>query len=266
MYKNKIFRVLKHLKKCGNPYYQFYDNFQSFKARCKEQDNEGHQLIFGDDNEDNEEQIDSGDEEAIADDDEELLSKNDEVEETDNVNMDTIRRHQFDHNRNTYMTNNYPEMLTDENERKQTRELSFAPAEGNHPTNILNEKDWDIKSWPALHPDGRFGHHHKRKTKLTYQYYFCQRILNQDQRFSKSPGFIFAAAAYIEQKQLTNKANISYMRGKKGENTEGKGQYNLEAAFTIFDGIKNTPKYWQKVKFDMIAKLEIWVLFTFSLH
>ena len=33
-------------------------------------------------------------------------------------------------------------------------------------------------------------------------------------------------------------------------------QYNLEDAFTTFDGIKNTPRYWQKVKYDMIAKLE----------
>ena len=79
---DKIFRVLKHLKKCGNPYYKFYDDFQSYKARCKEQDNQGHQLIFGGDNEENEEQIYSGDEEAIGDDDEELLSEKDQVEET----------------------------------------------------------------------------------------------------------------------------------------------------------------------------------------
>ena len=66
-----------------------------------------------------------------------------------------------------------------------------------------------------MHPDGQFGLHHKRKVRLTEQQYFAQRILNQDPRFSKSPSYIFAAAAYIEQKQLSNKANISYMRGKK---------------------------------------------------
>jgi hypothetical protein len=254
----KIFRVLKHLKQCGNPYYQFYDDFKSYKERCKEQDSQGHQLIFGDDNKDNVEEINSEEEEDhnIDDEDDELPNDNDEAEETNNISKDTIRRHQFDHNRNTCMTNNYPEMFTDENGRKNSSELSFAPAEGNHPTNLLDEKDWDIKSWPALHPDGRFGLHHKRKTKLTDQQYFCQRILNQEQRFSKSPGYIFAAAAYIEQKQLTSKANISYMRGRKNESTDGKAEYNLDDAFTTFDGIKNTPKYWQKVKYDMIAKLE----------
>ena len=147
-------------------------------------------------------------------------------------------------------------MFTDKNGRQITRELAFAPAEGNHPTNLLGEKDWDVKSWPGLHPDAKFGLHHKRKVRLTDQQYFGQRILNEDQRFSKSPGYTFAAAAYIEQKQLSSKANISFMRGNKSVSTEGRVQYQLDDAFTTFDGIKNTPKYWQKVKFDMIAKLE----------
>ena len=46
------------------------------------------------------------------------------------------------------------------------------------------------------------------------------------------------------------------MRGNRSVNTEGVAQYHLDDAFTTFDGIKNTPKYWQKVKYDMIAKLE----------
>ena len=46
------------------------------------------------------------------------------------------------------------------------------------------------------------------------------------------------------------------MRGQKSTSAEGTTQYQLEDAFTTFDGIKNTPKYWQKVKYDMIAKLE----------
>ena len=120
----------------------------------------------------------------------------------------------------------------------------------------MTEKDWDIKSWPALHPDGKYGLHHKRRKKLSDQQYLGQRILNSDLRFSKSPGFIFAAAAYIEQKQLTSKANISFMRGRKTVSKEGMQQYELDDAFTTFEGVKHTPKYWQKVKYDMIAKLE----------
>ena len=68
------------------------------------------------------------------------------------------------------------------------------------------------------------------------------RILHRDTRFSKSPGYIFAAAAYIEQKQLMSKANISFMRGRKNATAKGAPQYELDDAFTTFDGIKNTGK------------------------
>ena len=148
-------------------------------------------------------------------------------------------------------------MFLDENGQrgKSSKELKFAPAEGNKPINLLNERDWDIKSWPFLHPNGHFGLHHKRKVKLTDQQYFSQRILNKDNRFSSSPGYVFSSAAYIEQKQLASKANISFMRGQK-TSQNGIAEYDLEDAFSVFDGIRNTPKYWQKVKYDMIAKLE----------
>ena len=245
----KIFKVLQHLKHSGHPYYQFYDDFNAYKNRCKDQDDSGHSLLF-------EDEENSNDTEQENIDDEHTES---EPEDENQREQDTIRKHQFDYNRNTCLTNNYPEMLVDSsnNQQKVTEEqLEFAPAEGNYPTNLLQEKDWDIKSWPALHPDGQFGLHHKRKKRLTDQQYFEQRLLNKDTRFCNSPGYIFAAAAYIEHKQLSSKANISFMRGKKSTNAEGARQYELDDAFTTFDGVRNTPKYWQKVKYEMIAKLE----------
>jgi hypothetical protein len=65
------------------------------------------------------------------------------------------------------MTNNYPEMFVDGNGERviNSEHLSFAPAEGNCPTNLLNEKNWDIKSWPGLHPDGLYELHHKIKIR-----------------------------------------------------------------------------------------------------
>ena len=243
----KTIKVVQHLKQSGHPYYQDFEfDFDTYEERCKQLDEAGHYMLFGDSDE--EDIMEEGDTDSESQND----TEEDDIadEETKNV----IRRHQFDHNRNTCMTNNYPEMLTDENGVSKNETLSFAPAEGNHPTNILEEKDWDIKSWPALHPDGKFGIHFKRKVKLTDQQYFGQRILHHDKRFSRSPSFIFAAAAYTEQKQLSSKANISFMRGQKSKTAEGVTQYQLDDAFTTFEGIKNTPKYWQKVKYVIIAK------------
>ena len=46
---DKIMRVLHLLKISGHPYYQFFDDINSYEERCKEQDERGHQLLFGGD-------------------------------------------------------------------------------------------------------------------------------------------------------------------------------------------------------------------------
>ena len=207
---HKILRTLNYLKRSGHPDYQFFDNLEEYEKRCKDQDENGHDLLFG--NTDIKYPNDKNDscstsKEISKDDD---SDENEDEMEINYITKDPVRKHQFDHNRNTCLTNNYPEMFVDENENRvaTTEQLSFAPAEGNTPTNILNERNWDIKGWPVLHPDGLYGLHHKRKVRLTDQQFFVQRILNQDLRFANSPGYIFAAAAYIEQKQLASRANI----------------------------------------------------------
>ena len=93
--------------------------------------------------------------------------------------------------------------------------LNFAPAEGKVPVNFVDQKHWDIKSWPTLHLDGKFGRDHKRKVKLTTQNYFQQRILNVDQRFARTPGYIFAAMSHVEAQRLRSNANLSGYKGKR---------------------------------------------------
>ena len=262
----KIFRVLDHLKSSGHPYYQFESNLENYEDRCREEDSNGHNMIFPTtDDEDSDSEEGNNGPENDGD-----KNMSDEEEDTDArrtaaameryedyIRNDPIRKHQFENNTNTCLTNNHPEIFLDKNGRRQqiNEALNFSPAEGNTPINILQEKDWDIKSWPSLHADGKFGLHHKRKVRLTDQQYFGQRILNKDTRFADSPGYIFNAASFIEQKQLNSKANISFMRGKKTE-SNGIAQYELNDDSTVFQGIKNTPKYWQEEKRAMISKIE----------
>ena len=264
---DKIYRVLAHLKESGHPYYQFFDPLTDFIQRCNKEDKVGYDLLFGDSNEEKDEDMGSDTDEDSTDEsnsnfssedcDGESAENEEEEKEMIYITKDPVRKHQFDQNKHSCMTSNYPEIFLNENGERVTHNehLSFAPGEGSYPTNILTEKDWEIKSWPALLPDGLYGLHHKRKVRLTDQQYFIQRILNKDLRFSKSPGYIFAAAGYIEQKQLASKANISFMRGKKTF-VNGVNEYQLEDSFMVFEGVRNTPKYWQKVKYEMIAKLE----------
>ena len=136
-------------------------------------------------------------------------------------------------------------------------EFSFAPGEGQIPIDILKEDNWDIKTWPHLHPNGLYGLHHPgRETKLTNLQYFQQRILNWDNRFSKNPSFVYAAVQFIEKQQLNRNVNISFMRGKKTKNIDGTSSYSLDDGFSVLDKISNTPRYWSTAKMEFIAKLE----------
>ena len=110
------------------------------------------------------------------------------------------------------MANKFPEIDTDD----LTKDIEIAPGEGKRPNDIMREKDWDIKAFPYLHnPDGSNGKDENRSTRLTDQNYFIQRIVNRDQRFARSPAYIYAAVAFLERKQLQRNINISGTRGKK---------------------------------------------------
>ena len=46
------------------------------------------------------------------------------------------------------------------------------------------------------------------------------------------------------------------MRGQVRNSAEGKKLLQTEDGFAVFDSIPGSPKYWQKFKYDLIAKLE----------
>jgi hypothetical protein len=229
----KIFEMLGHLKKSGHPYYQFYDDYNTYQNRCNMEQVSGDsknercqpprktKLRFISDAETETirdlRKKDEGKKREFQPYEEENGNDSASDEEEHYVKNDPVRKFQFDHNTYTCLTNKYPEMLVNEDGEEVAKhdDFSFAPGEGKTPKNILMEKDWDIKAWPSLHPDGKYGLHHSRKIKLSDQKYLVQRIRNKDRRFEENPGYVFAAASYIEKKQLQSNANISFSRGKK---------------------------------------------------
>ena len=134
--------------------------------------------------------------------------------------------------------------------------MNFAPGEGKKPVNFLDLKDWDIKTWAMLLPDGKFGLSHERKVKLTKQNYFLQRLLNVDDRFAKTPGFLFGAMSVVEAERLRANANLTGMKGTRNVGAGGHLTYQVKDPCTVFERIPGTPKYWQRVRYEIIAKLE----------
>ena len=99
--------------------------------------------------------------------------------------------------------------------------------------------------------------------RLTDQQYFEQRILNHDKRFANTAAYVFAAFAFIEKKQLDRNINISFMRGKKKLSNTGNSVYSLDDPYSVLDNSPGTPRYWQKKKYELIARLENLGPFTF---
>ena len=131
--------------------------------------------------------------------------------------------------------------MKDENDR-----FSIAPGEGKVPTNMLEEKDWDLKSFPCLLPDGNNSLHTARVVKLSEQDYFIQRIMNQDPRFASNPGFVFAITAYLEKKTMESRKGLSFKRGRANVSSDGTKTYSLEDPCSVLDNVKNTHKTPQK--------------------
>ena len=164
-----------------------------------------------------------------------------EILEEEYLKKDPVKKFQFnDYNKSLCMSNMYPEMGTENS-------IIVAPAEGKRPQNILNDTDWDIMAFPHLNsPDGKYGLHYHREAKLQDQYYFIQRICNQDPKFARSPAYVYAAVAHTELRQIQRNMNLSYSRGKETKNIEGVRTLKLEDPYAVLDDIKQTPRYWKK--------------------
>ena len=246
----KIYQALRFLKSTGHPDYQFYDDYKVYQKRCLQT-----RLEFV--NDDIIEPIVEMSQflESINN---ETAKENEENSDEEEVYMkkDVVRKYQFDYDKSVCLVDQFPEAAVPEEDVIENNQISFAPGEGKIPENILQTENWDRDAFPMKHPDGKNNLHQSRNKKLTDQYYFVQRLRNRNTRFSIDPAYTFAAAAYLEKKQLQGNINVSYLRGKETRSKDGVSTFHLEDGFSVFDKISNTPKYWQNAKYEMFARLD----------
>ena len=169
---SKIMKALKTLKALGNKYYQFVPFSTDFEDECREIDLAGFKFIFPEDEICNDNDInmetepteknvtfpnsaqnrtmsieieqekegvdsDSYDTADCYNDLEDELERDEEEYQT----LDPVKKWQFPYNKSTCFSHNYPEISYDD----QRERVSVAPGEGKCPSNILEEKDWDLK-------------------------------------------------------------------------------------------------------------------------
>ena len=257
----KLFKALDFLKSAGNPYYQNVLNAEEYRSHCQTNDPEGFELLYGEDLKKNicksgcavsyinDESVDE-----ILDLEQYLQLHNNEKEELEYRKNDPVRKFQIDYDASVCLTENFPEAF--QSDKVQSEQICVAPGEGKIPENILTSDNWDALAFPLKHPDGKNNLHEKRAVKLSDQYYFVQRIRNKDPRFRNDPSYRFAAQAYLEKKQMQRNINVAYLRGKKTMSDSGNNIYSLQDGFSVFDNTSNTPTYWKKAKYEMMAKLD----------
>ena len=127
--------MLQLLKKAGNIHYQFYDDYNIYQERCKNEDLKGYSIIF---EEYTELMIDLS--EKKTDQQGKLLRDTEEVSiqeiiENEYLKKDPVRRYQFeDYNKSLCMSNMYPEV-------DPVNSIILAPGEGKIPKNVLFDDD-----------------------------------------------------------------------------------------------------------------------------
>ena len=257
-----ILDLLSYLKNHKNPYYQFYDDYQTYKKRLDAVKITYQNKVnpIEDLNEDivkiisekiNKIKFEKSQliEEISNDEDE------DEAKEEENyIENDPIRKYQpKDYDHSVLLANMHPEM----DHESQTKSVTITPGEGNTPKSILNDKDWDVKAFPLLHsPGGKYGLHHERKVNITDQNYFVQRSQNYIQKYANSTPWYYAAVGYIEQKQISRNIALEGKRGREVMGENGKTTFKLDEPYAVLDNIPGTPSYWKKAKNEMYAKLD----------
>merc|ERR1711888_336166 len=99
--------MLELLKRSGNPYYQFHDDYNTYSNRCKQTDKKGYMFIFDEDIERILDISEKRNEEAQT---EEENSCIEEILEKDYLKNDPVRKYQFeDYNKSLCMSNMFPE-------------------------------------------------------------------------------------------------------------------------------------------------------------
>ena len=124
-----------------------------------------------------------------------------------------------------------------------------------------------MNAFPKHHPSGKFGlFHPSRKVPLSAQKYFQQRVLNVDDRFAKDGGYLFMAQHYTERNAIERKISLSGQLGTPSGTREDRvNAMPINDAFSVFTEIRGTPKYWQKGRNEMLAKMQQLGPFIYSL-
>ena len=150
----------------------------------------------------------------------------------------------------------------------RNKNVVLAPCEGKIPSAIMRTIDFDVKAFPLKHPSGNYGLDYERTVRLYKQQYFRARLFHYSGVYANDNDYLFMCQQYIERASLEAQINISGQKGTIIKNLDGTKTMKLNDAFSVFQKVPGTPKYWQQKKYNLLAMVNVlgpfqW-FFTFS--
>jgi hypothetical protein len=144
----------------------------------------------------------------------------------------------------------------------------LAPGEVKDPSVIMREIDFDAKGFPLKHPSGNYGLHFEQPFKISKQQYFRTRLFHYSGIFSKDNDYLFMSQQFVERAAIEGQISISGIKGIMSNGPGGTKSMKLTDAFSVFQKIPRTPKYWQQKRNNLLAMINVlgpfqW-FFTFS--
>ena len=149
--------------------------------------------------------------------------------------------------------------------------LHLAPGEGQRPTSIYHEKNWEAMAFPTLFPVGINTHNAERQKKLTVRKYINARLLSADGRFAENTEYIFQCLHWAETIDIKNSITMQLKKTRPGDINARKlrnPEYVVslmkeDELFASFKKIRGSPQYWKEMQQDMIAKIRQFGPYTF---
>ncbi|VDI77249.1 Hypothetical predicted protein [Mytilus galloprovincialis] len=135
--------------------------------------------------------------------------------------------------------------------------FSIAPGEGRLPTQILQDEDNEVLTFPHLFPTGEFGFDVKRDTKLTLRKYFIARLCNKDNRFATNIEYLFYAQFLTDFKQVSDSINIALRKatsqtstsitaGQLKDDEYRKQLIQADKGYQFLQTVRGSPAYCKK--------------------
>ena len=121
---------------------------------------------------------------------------------------------------------------------------------------------------PTKYPSGKYGLNTEKKTKLTAQKYFNQRLLNVDGRFAADIEYLLTAQYIVESKQVMDNINIAFRQTQgrlhRGQALTAGAVLNQQVisemvqkdhAYQFLKNVRGSPAYFQKIMYDVLGMI-----------